>query len=298
MNSSDSSDCEDHESVTLHHHHQELARMHHDRLAVGRPPPGHGSRGHSSERQQHDPFSNNSIAGSDVVDELLKPLQSYFSVFRTGVYDHGSHHGLLDGVDMVNGRDGPPAHNTRSHDKRYKIKKNQQDGRGKRPEPVVVENGMHHPGVVPMHHHPQAGMLPPNAGPPPVVTNGFTPAAQARLDNMETEISQLPGTPNLSEPPPNMVAPSSYPPPTRPLMLLPSMVGPPPPVMMSPPGNPVPTMYSTPVKDEAVLRQEQLEMDISNLSIRESEHVQVSPDFFWSMIFFKEKVTKGLYTRF
>ena len=195
------------------------------------------------------------------------------------MYDHGSHHGLLDGVDMVNGRDGPPAHNTRSHDKRYKIRKNQQDGRGKRPEPVVVENGLHHPGVVPMHHHQQAaaaGMLPPSAvPPPPVVTNGYTPAgAQSRLENMETEIvTQLPSTPNLNEPPPNMVvAPAAYPPPTRPLMLLPSMVGPPPPVMMSPPGAPVAAMYSTPVKDEAALRQEQLEMDISNLSIKESDN--------------------------
>ena len=273
--------------MTLHHHHQELARLHQDRVII-RPV---SSRNHSSERSQHDPFSTNSVqAGSDVVDELLKPLQSYFSVFRTGVYDHGNHHGLLDG-DMVNGHGGPPAHNTRSHDKRYKIKKNQQgaaaaaaataaaaaaasagsgDGR-KRHE--VVENGlggggMHHA----LHQHPAAAQQQQGIPPPPV-TNGYPSAPNGpRLDAMETEISQLP-PPNLNEPPPNMVPNPPYPPPVRPLLLLPSMTGPPPAVMMSPPGN-QPPMYSTPQKGEevaAAVRQEQLENDISNLTIRECE---------------------------
>jgi len=278
VNSSDSSDCEDHESASLHHNHQELARLHHDRLAVVRPG---GSRNHSAERP-HDPFSNNSVAGSDVVDELLKPLQSYFSVFRTGVYDHGGSHGLLDG-DLIN---GPPAHNTRSHDKRYKIRKNQQDGR-KRHE--MAENGvMHHHAMQQQHHHQQqqAGMHPPQAGmhpnqpgmpmpppqgmPPPAVTNGYhnQQGGQPRLENMETEISQLP-PPNLNEPPPNIVQNPTFPPP-RPMMMMNQMSGPPPPVMMSPPANT--PMFSTPTKEDP--RQEQLENDISNLSIREGDNTQ------------------------
>ena len=84
---------------------------------------------HGHSHGHHDPFRNKSAqAGSDVVDELLKPLQSYFSVFRTGQYSGGSHghgHGMQE-EHMVNG--GPPAHNTRSQDKRYRIKKQQQEG--------------------------------------------------------------------------------------------------------------------------------------------------------------------------
>ena len=266
VNSSDSSDCEDHESATMHHHHLELARLHQDRLTVGRP----SSRNHSSERP-HDPFSNNSVAGNDVVDELLKPLQSYFSVFRTGSYDHGSHHGLLDG-DVMNGRDGPPAHNTRSHDKRYKIKKNQQSDVRKRQE--GSENGIMHQNHAGMHHHPppqQGQVMHPSQSmsAPPPLTNGGYAGTPVILESMETEIAQHP-PPNMNEPPPNMVSNSNFQG-NRPLILLPSMVGPPPGVMMSPPGNP--QMYSTPQKEERRQdpRQEQLEADISNLSLMENK---------------------------
>jgi len=284
VNSSDSSDCEDHESSilaavragALHPHHQELL---HDRVLANRAP---GSRPHSADRHHHhggvghhhgggqgghhDPFRNKSAqAGSDVVDELLKPLQSYFSVFRTG-HIQGGQHGLLD--ELVNG--GPPAHNTRSQDKRYRIKKQQQEGernkkRGDRGD-VVVENG--HMG--PSHHH-NVPMVPmPMGAPPPV--NGFGPpqghsGPPPRLD-METEIAHSLPPPNMAEPPPNMVPAPPYPPPhlQHPL-LLPPMVGPPPPVLLSPAPTSPPT-FSTPNDDQGRRSsEEQLELEISNMSI-------------------------------
>ena len=305
VNSSDSSDCEDHEGdalqcvrqhhSSLHPHHQELL---HDRVLQNRAP---GSRPHSADRvyhhghghhhggnSQHDPFRNNkgAQAGSDVVDELLKPLQSYFSVFRTGQYQGGGgHHGLLD----ENG--GPPAHNTRSHDKRYRIRKNQQEqggnkgnkGRGGDGNPM--ENGHH--GHPPPHHLP--GGLPNMAGPPPPVANGYGPphvhsGPPPMLGEVETEIAHSLPPPNMAEPPPGMLGGAPpYPPPHQPLLLLPSVSGPPPilgsPQQQSSPPYPVPTPQDA--QDESMLdvasslsEEEQLEVGVSNISLSDlSQHL-------------------------
>jgi len=355
VNSSDSSDCEENEPPRFHHHHQELQnRLQKQQQQVqqlvanaGHAPRHHsGSRPHSTERP-HDPFSNNSVAGSDVVDELLKPLQSYFSVFRTGVYDQGGEVG-----DLMNGRDGgPPAHNTRSQtDKRYKIKKNQGSTNSanepRKGRHDIVENGigMHPPQALPHHQGPppmKAGAIPqqvihtianqmmPNSAvachpslnhnmaaghipgqmmptnvtssvsaggmvaPPPPITNGFS---QSMMENMETELVQVPaGPPNLNEPPPPLMVDNNghYQQHTRSsaaMMMINQMSGPPPQTsgaMMSPPGpgGRLP-MFSTPNKDESSMAPptpqhqhvsdshqqqltEQLESDISNLSIQD-----------------------------
>ena len=243
VNSSDSSDCEDHETSilaavragALHPHHHDLLQeplsARHDERHV----------------LQHDPFSRAPAPpGSDVVDELLKPLQSYFSVFRTGQYTGGT----LD--DLVNG--GPPAHNTRSQsDKRYKIKK--QDGernrkRGERSE--MTENGH-------LAHHPPMGMVNIPMGAPPPITNGFGPHNQ----RMETEIVHLQSPPNMAEPPPNMV---TGPPPHYLLM--------PPPVLLS--SSPTSASSNTANKEEEETepsKEQQLELDIGKMSISESEPV-------------------------
>ena len=68
VNSSDSSDAEDHEADLLHHHTQELLANYQAQHSNSRP--------HSTERHgHHDPFhtpdKNKNAAGSDVVDELL-----------------------------------------------------------------------------------------------------------------------------------------------------------------------------------------------------------------------------------
>ena len=303
VNSSDSSDCEDHEGDalqcvrqhhrSLHPHHQELL---HDRVLQNRAP---GSRPHSADRvyhhahghhghggnSQHDPFRNNkgAQAGSDVVDELLKPLQSYFSVFRTGQYQGGGgHHGLLD----ENG--GPPAHNTRSHDKRYRIRKNQQEqggkgNKGRGGEGNPMENGHH--GHPPPHHLP--GGLPNMAGPPPPVANGYGPhhvhsGPPPMLGDVETEIAHSLPPPNMAEPPPGMLGAPPYPPPHQPLLLLPSVSGPPPvlgsPQQQSSPPYPIPITPHD-AQDESVLdvasslsEEEQLEVAVSNISLSEQPH--------------------------
>jgi len=293
VNSSDSSDCEDHEgdSVRLHHnslhpHHQELLQ---DRVLQNRAP---GSRPHSADRvyhhghghhhggnSHHDPFRNNkgAQAGSDVVDELLKPLQSYFSVFRTGQYQGGGgHHGLLD----ENG--GPPAHNTRSHDKRYRIRKNQQEqgGKGNKSrggDGNPMENGHH--GHPPPHHLP--GGLPNMTGPPPAVANGYGPphvhgGPPPMLGEVETEIAHSLPPPNMAEPPPGMLGAPPYPPPQQALLLLPSVSAPPPhigsPQQQTSPPYPVPAGQDA--HDDSALdaasslsEEEQLEVGVSNISL-------------------------------
>ena len=267
VNSSDSSDCEDHESSilaavragALHPHHQDLLQD------SGR----HMSRSHSADRHaglpphmgQHDPFSRAPAPpGSDVVDELLKPLQSYFSVFRTGQYTGG---GLES--EMVNG--GPPAHNTRSHaDKRYKIKKHQENERRKRGERnEVVENGH-----MPHGSHPGLAMVSglPMSAPPPM-SNGFGPHHGPRMEMEVGDMSHMP-PPNMAEPPPNM---THYPPPPHlqhPLLL-------PPPSLLSSPGSPSAPLYQSvqppaPTSEEAETDQVQdqtLDLDISKMSISE-----------------------------
>ena len=156
-----------------------------------------------------------------MVDELLKPLQSYFSVFRTGQYTGG-----MD-ADLVNG--GPPAHNTRSHaaDKRYRIRKQQENERNKKrgERSEITENGHLAHG-----HHPGLGMVP--MGAPPPITNGFGPHHP-----MEGDMSHLP-PPNMAEPPPNM---AHYPPPPHlqhPLLL------PPPVLLSSSPVSPSAPLYA------------------------------------------------------
>jgi len=271
VNSSDSSDAEDHEADLLHHHTQELLANYQAAQ--------HNSRPHSSERHgHHDPFhtpdKNKNAAGSDVVDELLKPLQSYFSVFRTGQYSHG--HGLLDGEMMMNG--GPPAHNTRSHDKRYRIKKQQQAESKKRHEEGCRENGLPpshgapppghngppqsqqgHNGPPPGHNAPPQGhngpppshSAPPPAqghnGPPhgahppnhapPQTNGGYAPPSgpPPRIEVMDNnEISHQHPPPNMTEPPPALVPPPMMAHPPPPMMPPPNMV--PHHILMPPPG--------------------------------------------------------------
>lgn len=267
VNSSDSSDCEDHESSilaavragALHPHHKDLLQ-------------DQASRPHSSDRLahnsvlaagQHDPFSRGPAPpGSDVVDELLKPLQSYFSVFRTGQYTGGG----LD--EMVNG--GPPAHNTRSQaDKRYKIKKQQEERGKKRAERnEIVENGH----MAPHGHHPGMAMVNIPMGAPPPLTNGFH---HPRMD-MDADMSHLP-PPNMAEPPPNMVpvpgGAHQYPPPAHhlqhPLLM-------PPPVLLSssPNSSSAPILYTNAHAQvhpqvEIETSEQTLDLDISKMSISE-----------------------------
>ena len=267
VNSSDSSDCEDHETSilaavragALHPHHHDLLQ---EPLALS---------GRHDERHavSHDPFSRAPAPpGSDVVDELLKPLQSYFSVFRTGQYTGGA----LD--DLVNG--GPPAHNTRSHsDKRYRIKKHEGERnrkRGERSEMTENNGQMSHPGGHQGPHHPPMGMVNIPMGAPPPITNGFGPHHQ-RMD-METEIVHLQSPPNMAEPPPNMVSgpPPHYPPPH----IQHGLLIPPPVLLSSSPTTATTTTAPAPYNNKKeeepeTSKEQQLELEISKMSISESE---------------------------
>ncbi len=173
VNSSESSDCEEPEAEVHHPHH----------------PHPHPDRNNLHPVHHHDPFTNKSVVGSDVVDELLKPLQSYFNVFRTGLYENSHNHphqqqqqqqppvgtggngGMphLGPDELLNGRDGPPAHNTRSHDKRYKIKKGQSG--------VMMDGPQQQSGVAGSAAGPRKG------GPPPMNAMNAPPQQQQEADN-------------------------------------------------------------------------------------------------------------------
>ena len=270
VNSSDSSDCEDHESSILaavragaiHPHHQDLLQDQHSRshsadrhaAAAGLHAPG--LLGH------HDPFSRAPAPpGSDVVDELLKPLQSYFNVFRTGQYtgDRG-----LD--DLVNG--GPPAHNTRSQaDKRYKIRKQQENERhkqkrGEQRQAEIVENGQQLP--------PHLAMMQTMVSAPPPLTNGYH-------GHGDVDLSHMP-PPNMTEPPPNMIPVPGQPPHFPPPHLHPQhpLLIPPPVLLSSSPGSQQPPAVMYPntaappaAETNAVTAADnsELDLDMSKMSI-------------------------------
>ena len=81
VNSSDSSDNEENESDYLHRR-GEYYNQYAAAAAVGCAP--------KTKDPFHDPSpSKSGNGGSDIVDELLKPLQSYFNIYRTGQY--GNH---------------------------------------------------------------------------------------------------------------------------------------------------------------------------------------------------------------
>ena len=169
---------------------------------------------------------------------------------------------------MVNG--GPPAHNTRSQaDKRYKIKKQQEERGKKRAERnEIVENGH----MVPHGHHPGMAMVNIPMGAPPPLTNGFH---HPRMD-MDADMSHLP-PPNMAEPPPNMVpvpgGAHQYPPPAHhlqhPLLM-------PPPVLLSssPNSSSAPILYTNAHAQvhpqvEIETSEQTLDLDISKMSISE-----------------------------
>ena len=196
VNSSDSSDNEeDYHPVNpgnnVHHSRHFMPNGHgppNEAMAVlppglhpisgGRPrlPPGpnngSGVIGSQISPPRKDPFHDPSPvktgpSGSDVVDELLKPFQSYFSIYRTGQYhnplgaagDSGNDF-ASNGVPQQSSQMSPP-HNSsqqpqRSPDKKYRVK-----------NIAKMPNGGP---ASPVHHHMNQQKQPSGKpmGPPPV----------------------------------------------------------------------------------------------------------------------------------
>jgi len=141
VTSSDSSDNEEggNEGDTRlrhrNHHHPQHHRQQRDHRQQQQH---HGMQKLDGSSESQDPFhdpgsssgQNGHAGSSDVVDELLKPLQSYFNTYRTGQFasllggDNGAEGGgglgpLINGV----GADGAQQqHHQRSPDKKYRIK--------------------------------------------------------------------------------------------------------------------------------------------------------------------------------
>ncbi len=137
VNSSDSSDNEDNEcDYTLHAHRQQQQQQ---QQQLTQRAQQQESSSTSSSDPFHDPSPvRNGFGGSDVVDELLKPFQSYFSIYRTGQYQslHGGASsssgdpGELPGPIQTAFMNGVPqgaqlqssSAANRSPDKKYRIK--------------------------------------------------------------------------------------------------------------------------------------------------------------------------------
>ncbi len=245
VNSSDSSDNEENESDYLRRHADISAsqhQQHHNSTPqMNVAPPNMVASTIPSQQQgppptrTKDPFHDPSpskcgTGGSDVVDELLKPLQSYFSIYRTGQYSNP-----LDGVAMMNhmgpGGDQQQQFNAvssssnghqqqRSPDKKYRIKSVKNGGGSpshSQPPPPIVTSADHSPPQVLRHP-----VIMENGGtaypcpPPPIVTNGLTNttshtslptlAAAAAAVAVAHSPSMLP-PPSLNVPPPRVGEP-------------------------------------------------------------------------------------------
>jgi len=216
VNSSDSSDNEENESDYLRRR-QDLP--HHHSVTIA-PPSITSSTAIQPPRTKdpfHDPSPSKSGTGaSDVVDELLKPLQSYFSIYRTGQYTNPLEGvGLLgSGSDQFASNGHPPPSSSqqqqRSPDKKYRIKSVKNGGSASpQHNPVGVSGDLSPPQVI---RHPMVVIE--NGGnyscpPPPIVTNG---APQPSLPTLAScaalavaANSMLPPPPSMSVPPPTVL---------------------------------------------------------------------------------------------
>lgn len=176
VNSSDSSDNEENESDYLHRR-GEFYNQYATAAAVGCTP--------KAKDPFHDPSpSKSGNGGSDIVDELLKPLQSYFNIYRTGQYGNQvdgatadqvmseikqfhflqtSKNALLNIFQFMNGHHVPTSH--RSPDKKYRIRSVKNGSMNHLqpvvalhpPPPVTFAECMKPPPSVSVHAIPDAG---------------------------------------------------------------------------------------------------------------------------------------------
>ena len=222
VNSSDSSDNEENESDYLRRR-ADLSSSQHHPMSVA-PPPNNVTSSTIPSQQQgppprtkdpfHDPSPSKCGTGaSDVVDELLKPLQSYFSIYRTGQYSNP-----LDGVAMManqlneqyaNGHPPPsqPQQQQRSPDKKYRIK-SVKNGGSASPQHNPNASGDHSPPQVIRHPMENGGNY--SCPPPPIVTNGISanhlPTLASVAASAVAANSMLP-PPSLNVPPPRVGEP-------------------------------------------------------------------------------------------
>ena len=213
VNSSDSSDNEENESDYLRRR-QDFS--HHHPMSVA--PPAIPSSVHRTKDPFHDPSPSKSGTGaSDVVDELLKPLQSYFSIYRTGQYTNP-----LDGVGLLGGAvdqfvsngHPPPVQQQqqRSPDKKYRIKSVKNGGNASPQHNPVIAGDLSPPQVI---RHPMVGIengANYSCPPPPIVTNGMSGAPHPPLPTLAScaasavaANSMIPPPMSMSVPPPSVL---------------------------------------------------------------------------------------------
>jgi RNA recognition motif-containing protein len=219
-----------------HHHHQHQQQHYQHQVQQQHQKQQHHQQHQhqqqvaaNSSKTPNDPFhdprpsgQNGLVGSSDVVDELLKPLQSYFSIYRTGQYhgllggsvggDGGSIGSSSCGLDgsglgpLVNGGGMP-----RSPDKKYRIKS---------VKPASSSSNGHSPSNSGKHMRNDHPVHPPPLHVPPPTHNAFSvppPSAPPVASAMQNG-SASSGLPSmLTGPPPPTTNPDQMqnPPPSQ-----------------------------------------------------------------------------------
>jgi len=204
VNSSDSSDNEDNESDYIVQQHRQMQR--HAAAAAGHAAAGlHPGQQHARQSAPspsdpfHDPpvMPSENVAGNSVVDELLKPFQSYFNIYRTGQY-HSSpgQHAFAANASAASPPDVSPT-SGRSPDKKYRIKSVRQANGVKQnnhhphPHHAVLENGLHS----------ATAAARPNFSVPPPTTSVPPPPTPTR-QTMVTDVKEASSDSACDPPPP------------------------------------------------------------------------------------------------
>ena len=237
VTSSDSSDNEEggNEGETglrhrnHHHHHLQHHRQHRDHRQHHHAMQKMDGASESSQDPFHDPVSssrqNGHAGSSDIVDELLKPLQSYFNTYRTGQFasllggDNGAD-GVIGGGGgglgpLINGAGGDGAqqpHHQRSPDKKYRIKSVKGQSMPS-PNSVKSSSAAEMRRGAPAHAHPPPPLYlpPPTHGafavpPPPPPQQPQQPQqlpTQATADAVATAAAPVASTVSASAPAPS-----------------------------------------------------------------------------------------------
>ena len=237
VNSSDSSDNEENEAdyIGLRGHYNNEAgtigmpvRAGQHAFAPGlNQQPSAGGNAQSRKDPFHDPAPRGQAMGSssDVVDELLKPFQSYFSIYRTGQYhnnpilaennpinDFASNGNPINPMQKLQMQQQQQQQQQRSPDKKYRIKNVPKNGGGPGPSNGPAAQPQHSPAGPSVPNGPNGPMAASNSPmhykhqvqqqqqPLEPVSNGPPPPPVQNIPNGLGEVNEVTVAPASAQP--------------------------------------------------------------------------------------------------